>query len=401
VPAERARCSPAGKMRAASARRLRLPQLAVALVGDVMKSRLFGLTTACVVAAFCSAAGAQTVTLFGLIDAAVEHVSKVGPSGSGLSRMPGLTGSLPSRWGVRGSEDLGGGLRLVFTIEQGFTPDAGTISQGGRAFGRQAFVGVSAPWGTLTFGRHYTMLYWSILDADVMGPNLYGSGSLDAYIPNARADNSVSYRGSFSGLTLGGTYSLGRDAVNAGSPAGTNCAGEDAAHKQACREWSAMLKFDQAGWGAALAVDEIRGGAGAFAGLTRSALTDRRISANGYLKLGDVKATLGLLRRDNGASALTPKSDLWYAGMVYTLTPAWTLDAEWLDLRFKHSADNARLLVARASYGLSRRTVVYAMAGHIANHGNLALSVSAGAPGSNPVAGGVQTGLAAGLRHAF
>ena len=366
-----------------------------------MMPGIFSLATASVAAAMCGSAGAQTVTLFGLFDAAVEHVNKVGPAGSGLSRMPGLTGSLPSRWGVRGSEDLGGGLRVVMTLEQGFTPDVGSIGQGARAFGRQAFVGLSAPWGTLTFGRHYTMLFWSILDADVMGPSIYGTGTLDAYIPNARADNSVSYRGTFSGLTLGGTYSLGRDAVNAGNPAGTNCAGEDAADKQACREWSALAKFDRPGWGAALAVDEIRGGAGAFAGLTRGALEDTRLSANGYLKRGDVKATLGLVRRDNGANALSPKSDLWYAGIVYTPTPAWTLDAEWLKLRFKGLADSARVGVARATYAFSKRTAVYAMAGHISNHGSLALSVSAGAPGSNPVAGGAQTGLTAGLRHAF
>jgi len=88
------------------------------------------------------------------------------------------------------------------------------------------------------------MLYWSLLDADVLGPGLYGSGSLDNTIPNARADNAVAYRGSFNGLTLGATCSLGRDAVHAGSPAGTNCPGELASDPEACREWSAMLKYD-------------------------------------------------------------------------------------------------------------------------------------------------------------
>lgn len=359
-----------------------------------MKPGFFSLSVLCAAAAWGTAAHAQAVTVYGLVDAAVEHVTKVGPASSGLNRMPSLTGSFPSRWGLRGSEDLGGGLRVVFTLEQGFTPDMGTLSQGARAWGRQAFVGVSAPWGTLSVGRHYTMLFWSILDADVIGPAIYSSGSLDAYIPNARADNSVSYRGSFGGLTLGGTYSLGRDAVNAGSPAGTNCAGEDGADKKACREWSAMVKYDVPNWGAALAVDEIRGGAGAFAGLTRSALKDTRISANGYMKFGSLKATLGLVRRDNGASLTTPKSDLWYVGFVYPLSASITLDGEWLDLRFKGAAEGARLLTARATYSLSRRTAVYAMLGHIDNRGSLAISVSAGAAGSNPVAGGSQ-----GRRH--
>jgi len=177
---------------------------------------------------------AQSVTLFGLLDVAVGHVTKVSASGSGLHHMPSLTGSLSSRWGVRGSEDLGGGLRAVFTLEQGFTPDIGTLSQGGLAFGRRAWVGAQASWGTLSFGRHNTMLYWSIIEADVMGPNIYGGGLLDAYIPNARADNSVSWRGGFCGLALGGTYSLGRDSVNAGNRACTHCAGANAADKRAC-----------------------------------------------------------------------------------------------------------------------------------------------------------------------
>lgn len=371
-----------------------------------MGERSFGrLRQAAVVAltaaAACESAAAQSVTMFGLIDAAVEHVNNVGPARSDLSRMPSLTGSLPSRWGLRGTDDLGDGLRAVFTLEQGFTPDMGTLSQGGRAFGRQAWVGLQGPWGTVSFGRHYTMLYWSILDSDVMGPHIYGSGSLDAYIPNARADNSVAWRGTFSGFTLGATYSLGRDTVNAGNPAGTNCAGEQAGDARACREWSALLKYDAAAWGAALALDRIRGGPGAFAGLTSSGLRDTRLSVNAYATLDRVKATLGLVRRNNDANRLLPRSDLWYAGLVYAATPLWTLDAEWLALRFKGSTDAARLGVVRATYKLSPRTAIYATAGYIANRGGLALSVSAGAGGSSPVAGAAQSGLAAGLRHAF
>lgn len=221
-------------------------------------------------ALFAGGASAQSsVTIYGVIDAAAEHVNNVGAGGDGLTRMPSLTGSAPSRLGFRGTEDLGGGLGALFTLEMGIAPDSGTMNQGGRAFGRQSFVGLSGPWGSVTLGRQYTMLFWSILDADILGPNIYGSSSLDSYIPNARADNSIAYRGTFSGFTVGATYSLGRDTVNAGpSPAGSNCAGESGTDKQACREWSALVKYDAPMWGAALAVDEMRGGAGAFAGLS-------------------------------------------------------------------------------------------------------------------------------------
>ncbi|MGZ5266126.1 MAG: porin [Caldimonas sp.] len=355
--------------------------------------------------AFAAAAAlpssAQTVAVYGLIDVAVEHVSNVGASGHGLYRMPSVTGSLPSRIGFRANEDLGDGLRAVAVVEQGFAPDGGTFTQGGRAFGRQSYVGFTGPWGNVAVGRQYTMLYWSILDADILGTNLYGSGSIDAYIPNARADNAITYRGTFAGLTLGATYSLGRDSVNAGSPAGTNCPGEQAGDLKNCREWSALAKYDSPGWGAALAVDEIRGGAGAFAGLASSAMKDTRVSANGYANVGTLRLAAGLVRRDNDASAATPRSDLWYAGALYALTPVLKFDGEWFRLAFKGSSDRATLIAARATYSLSPRTAVYATLGHIANRGGLALSVSGGAGGSNPLPGTAQSGIGAGLRHSF
>src|SRR5437762_2042426 len=185
------------------------------------------------------ASAQSSVTLYGVIDTGVEYVSNVGANGHGLVRMPNLTATVPSRWGIRGSEDLGGGLKSIFVLESGFSPDSGSSNQGGRLFGRQALVGLTNQYGQLSFGRQYTMLFWATLDSDILGPNVYGSGSLDSYLPNTRADNAVSYKGTFGGFTVGATYSFGRDTVNAGpSPAGTNCAGENAADSKQCREWS-------------------------------------------------------------------------------------------------------------------------------------------------------------------
>jgi predicted porin len=361
------------------------------------------ITLAALAAATCGMAHAQSnVTIYGLLDASVEHISNVGADGSGLTRSPGLTGSVPSRLGFRGTEDLGGGLRAVFTLESGFGVDSGTLNQGGRFFGRQAYVGLAGDWGTLTLGRQYTMMFWSQLDADILGPNVHGSGSLDNYLPNARADNAIAYKGTFSGFTVGGTYSLGRDTVNAGpSPSGTNCAGENAADSSACREWSLMAKYDTQTWGVALAVDEIRGGAGAFAGLTDSSMKDRRSTVAGWAKWGALKLGGGLIARSNDAAPATRRSNLWYVGAAYAVTPALTVDGEYFKLDFKDSANGANLLALRATYALSKRTAVYASMGHISNKGASALGVSNAAAGGTPVAGGSQTGLAMGLRHAF
>ena len=60
-----------------------------------------------------------------------------------------------SRWGLKGTEDPGGGYSALFQLENGFNVNNGTLAQGGRMFGRQAYVGGSARFGTLTLGRQY------------------------------------------------------------------------------------------------------------------------------------------------------------------------------------------------------------------------------------------------------
>lgn len=350
------------------------------------------------------AVSAQTpgVSLFGIIDTGVEYVNDVGPARQGLWRVPTQTGTVASRLGIRGSEDLGGGLRAEFVIENGFAPDMGTATQGGRLFGRQAWLGLSGGWGTVSLGRQYTMLFWSLLDADLLGPNMYSSGSLDSYIPNARADNAIAYRGRFGGLTLGVTWSFGRDTVNAGpSPGGTNCAGETPGNARQCRGWSALAKYDAVAGGVAMAVDEVRGGPGAFAGLNSADKVDRRVSANGYVNFGNTRLAGGLVRRSNDGAPAARRSDLWYAGVAHKLTPAVTLEGQGYRLDYVANDDAALLFAARVQYAFSRRTSGYMTIGTIDNDGSLALSVSGGAPGSSPVAGGSQQGVMVGVRHAF
>ena len=359
-------------------------------------------------AAAAGSAHAQSVNLYGIIDVGVEHVSNVGTTGS-ITRMPSNTSTLPSRLGMRGTEDLGGGLQALFTLEMGFAPDTGASGQGGRLFGRQATVGLAGPWGSVNLGRQYSTLYWSIQDSDVIGPAVYAIGSLDSYIPNSRADNSIAYRGTFSGLTLGAEYSLGRDTVNAGpSPVGTNCPGESATDKQACRQWSATAKYDTANWGATLTYDTQNGRTPAsatdvvFGALNSSSTSDSRTLAAGYFKVAGVKIAGGVMRRNNEGSTTKPKSDLWYLGATYALTPALTLDGQWSSLRYKNFDNgNSTLLAARLVYALSKRTAVYGQVGHISNDKLAAVSVSGGAAGSNPVAGGSQNGISFGIRHAF
>jgi GBP family porin len=106
---------------------------------------------------FAVTAQAQnSVTLYGLIDSGLRYTSNDAASqGATWRATSNLTSG--SRFGLRGAEELGGGLKVVFALENGFDVDTGRTTNGAqRLFGRQAFVGLSGErWGTVSVGRQY------------------------------------------------------------------------------------------------------------------------------------------------------------------------------------------------------------------------------------------------------
>jgi predicted porin len=164
----------------------------------------------------------SSVTLYGLLDEGINYANNVqtaqagAPHGrTGASQFSMTSGVMQaSRWGLRGTEDLGGGYGAIFVIENGFDVGTGRIQQGGTFFGRQSYVGVTSPWGNITAGRQYD----SIVDS--IGPMQAGSyaggafadhpGDIDNVADTQRINNSVKYTSpTFGGLTLTGLYSFG------------------------------------------------------------------------------------------------------------------------------------------------------------------------------------------------
>ena len=93
------------------------------------------------IALLATTAQAQTnVTIYGVVDAALTWVD-AGGKASSQKRMDSAVGP-GSRLGFRGNEDLGGGLKAMFTLEMGLDPSSGSFQQGGLPFGRQIFVGL-------------------------------------------------------------------------------------------------------------------------------------------------------------------------------------------------------------------------------------------------------------------
>jgi predicted porin len=355
----------------------------------------------------------SSVTLYGVLDKGVEMVTHANANGNTVVRLPTITGALPSRLGLRGVEDLGGGISTVFVLESGISLLDGSLLQGGRLFGRQAWVGFQGPYGMLSFGRQYSMTFWALQDSDLLGPDIYGGvGSFDSYIPNARSDNTIAYKGTWNGITAGATYSFGRDATGTGnSPGQGTC--PKSSNLTACRQWSVMLRYDAPHFGVAAAYEEQRGGPSAeasfFDGVAPFALTDPgdkdvRMQLNGYVLAGTLKIGGGWLGRQvNTVAAALPNvhSNIFYLTASYPVTPAFIVDGGIY--RIVNGQQDARgtIIAIRTTYLLSKRTAVYWQGGYLFNSAHASYTLSQGGPGATPGAGMGQLGLMIGVRHSF
>lgn len=150
----------------------------------------------------------SSVTLYGVLMEGLIY------SNNSLAGASIGTANGPSRWGIKGVEELGGGLRTVFVLEGGFDPNTGSSQQGSREFGRQAFVGLSSDrWGKLTFGRQYDLTQdWLAQYSSPLMWNGYTAtvGDNNNFNYQFRTNNAVKYVSpSYRGLQFGAMYSFG------------------------------------------------------------------------------------------------------------------------------------------------------------------------------------------------
>jgi len=184
------------------------------------------LLAAALLAGFAGVAQAQntSVTLYGIIDVGLGY-NKIKVPNAGSRSSIGMRNGVQSgsRWGLRGSEDLGDGLRAVFQLENGFSLGNGRIAQGGRLFGRQATLGLASDsWGQLDFGRQTNVgsKYFGSIDpfaAAFTQSNLgHGIGSVNT----RRLSNMVMYRTpDIAGFQFGIGYSFNTEGRSGAVPA--------------------------------------------------------------------------------------------------------------------------------------------------------------------------------------
>jgi len=178
------------------------------------------LLAAAIAVGFAGAAQAQTnVTLYGVVDGGLGYTRfkdgrAVAPVSNKATRF-GLNDGVQqgNRWGLRGTEDLGGGLRAVFQLESGWSLATGNSAQGNRLFGREASLALASDaWGTLKFGRHTN--FASRYAGGVIAPqgDAFAESHIGATFTSAstvRADNLITYETPvFSGFQFGLGYSF-------------------------------------------------------------------------------------------------------------------------------------------------------------------------------------------------
>ncbi|WP_081082730.1 porin [Burkholderia cepacia] len=163
----------------------------------------------------------SSVALYGVIDEGINYTSNVSTSSGGKRLFNLSSGVLQgSRWGIKGAEDLGNGLKAIFTLESGFDVNNGRLSQGGLLFGRQAYIGLADNrLGTVTLGRQYDSVvdYASPMAISHQWAGYIGAhpGDIDNFNNGQRTNNAIKYTSpNISGVTFGGLYSFGGVAGN-------------------------------------------------------------------------------------------------------------------------------------------------------------------------------------------
>ncbi|MFC4341623.1 porin [Cupriavidus numazuensis] len=383
-----------------------------------MKPSLCALAAAGTLSAWQATAGAATgVTLYGVVDASVEYVNRVAASpaspNAGGSRidMPNIGGLSASRWGLRGTEDLGSGMQALFVLEGGFFPDTGGLPSSG-LFSRVAMVGLKHQFGQVTFGRQTTSMLDGLINfsplrfAATYEPGIWWMGI------NYRESNMAKYTGQFGNVQAVAHYSFGTGvpALSTGNLLANGGAGEDPAHGKDNTAYGASVMYLDGVFGLGIGYDQWN--PALTAGQTARV---RKASVGGSYRNGPVKLLAGYRwnKSDfpNGNTLI--RDDYWWAGINYQASPALTLSLAYFYANVKQGAaittaspgnpPNMQQYTLLADYNFSKRTDVYVSVGY-ARNGGLSFDSAATAYSFNyPTMTGQKgmLGVITGVRHAF
>ena len=388
------------------------------------------LAAGLLVAPFTVAMAQSSVTLYGIVDAAVRRTNNEGPAGNiGMSQTQMIGGGMSqSRWGINVEEDLGGGSKALAFLENRFDADAGNSAIGAPFF-QLSYVGLQGPYGRLTAGRQWNVLFDVVTSTYASFPY---SPYMEAYKPEigmsmgSRSNNMLKYTaeyGPFRGSlqysmdegntvdalgataaaagafkTAGGYLRYSANGISAGAgylnttlPGGTKV---DA--------WTVGTSYRSGPLYVNLgyAVNERKGGAYA---LNTGSIVDSGVlgafwsgsSNGGFLPGTPATGATNIANLRDHAN----KRDMFKVGIGYQITPAINLGGHYYNAKQSGSASGAfngraHFYVAVVDYAFSKRTDAYFGVDRTRVTGGTGMSLAANGART-------RTGITVGLRHRF
>lgn len=339
-----------------------------------MKKSLLALAVLASVAGIASAQ--SSVTIYGIVDAGIT-AERGGANGSITKLATGVQQG--NRLGFKGTEDLGNGLKANFQLENGFDLDTGATRQGGRLFGRQAYVGLSGNFGAVNLGRQYDPIFVVMDTIDPFSTGLTGATSNLMNPGNVRTDNSITYSTpnlqGFSGTLLYG-------------------AGEQAGDSSLGRTIGASLGYANGPVVLMAAYDKVNATAAA------GSVDMKLILVGGTYNFGPATLHAGYESDKSDARATDFRE-----AMIGVSAPigVGTLMASYIDKNDRTSnARGGKQMAIGYSHPVSKRTSFYTSYGYINNDANGQNTVGdASSGGSAPAIGDNSSALTVGMRHKF
>ena len=388
------------------------------------------LAAGLLVAPFTVAMAQSSVTLYGIVDAAVRRTNNEGPAnniGMSQTRMVG-GGMSQSRWGINVEEDLGGGSKALAFLENRFDADAGNSAIGAPFF-QLSYVGLQGPYGRLTAGRQWNVLFDLVTSTYASFPY---SPYMEAFKPEigmsmgARSNNMLKYTAEYGAFRGSLQYSL--DEGNT-----VNNLGATAAAAGAFKTAGGYLRYSANGISAGAgylnttlpggtkvdawtvgtsyrsgplyvnlgyAVNERKGGAYA---LNTGSIVDSGVlgafwsgsSNGGFLPGAPATGATNIANLRDHAN----KRDMFKVGIGYQITPAINLGGHYYNAKQSGSASGAfngraHFYVAVVDYAFSKRTDAYFGVDRTRVTGGTGMSLAANGART-------RTGITVGLRHRF
>ncbi|WP_043348974.1 porin [Cupriavidus basilensis] len=345
--------------------------------------------TLAILAAPGMARAQSSVTLYGNIDTFVTSIHAAGVPAVTRIDASGLFGS---RWGIRGSEDLGGGNKATFALESGINSNDGTQADSNRLFNRQAWVGLaSGQYGEVRLGRQNSpqFLMGGRLDAFYAATQASGWNNMSG--TTVRADNAIGYISPvIAGLRFQGLYARG--AVSGGAILPQN---------QGNQNVHFSLEYDSTPVYLGANYERVKNETLGYA-------MTRMVGGGSYTL--DSHWQFFFSANDEKASNGTIHTNLLATSLAYSFTGASRLALGYAYTRDHLSGlghGNASQVGAMYSYALSKRTTLYATYSRLNQQGTRSNFVLGGAAVVEPsarirsVPGGAINGTQLGIVHFF